>query len=80
MRRIGRLAKIIRRMLIAANGEPVRVRDVLRRCYPGTTSYTWHYFNLHRARGRFAVSVAHGWLGPNDELLRLIRGRDMHAT
>jgi hypothetical protein len=72
MNRIGRLQKLIRRMLIAANGKPVRVGDVLRRCYPGTTNYTWHYLSLHRARGGFAVPVRHGWLGPNEGLARLI--------
>jgi hypothetical protein len=73
-RRVGRLSSITRRMLIEADGRPIRVRDVLRRAYPGTQCFTWHYRSLWRARGQFAVPLRRGLLGPSPELLALIRG------
>jgi len=74
MNRVGRLAKITRRMLIESDGWPIAVHDVLRRAYPGTQCFTWHYRSVWRARRKFAVQLQRGWLGPTDELLRQIRG------
>jgi hypothetical protein len=72
--RIGKLERLTRRMLAESNAEPIRVAAVLRRAYPNTPRYSWHWRSLWRAKNKFAVSAGRGWLAPNEALRKLIRG------
>ena len=73
-RKIGRIERIIRRMLAESDGWPIHVRDVLNRAYPGQPRVNNHYVALWRARRKFAVRLRRGVLGPNRTLLAKIRG------
>jgi hypothetical protein len=75
MNRIGRLERLTRRMLAESNAEPIRVAAVLKRAYPNTQRFTWHWRSLWRAKNKFAVSAGRGWLGPTEALRRQIRGQ-----
>jgi hypothetical protein len=56
--RIGCVQLRIRRALIAANGKPVTIADLLPRCYPFAHQFKmWHRTNIHRALDKFAVEV-----------------------
>jgi hypothetical protein len=59
-------------MLAENDGWPIHVRDVLKRAYPGTKRFTWHYRSLWRAR-KFTVRLRRGVLGANRELMQKIR-------
>jgi hypothetical protein len=72
--KIGRVERIIRRMLAESDAWPIAVRDVLKRAYPGTKRFTWHYHALWIARRKFAVPLRRGLLGANRELMQKIRG------
>jgi hypothetical protein len=61
-------------MLAESDGWPIAVHDVLARAYPNTRRFTWHYRSLWRARNKFTVMLARGWLGPTPELMKQIRG------
>jgi hypothetical protein len=73
-RYVGKVERVIRRMLAEANAEPVPVSAVLRRAYPTATRYSWHWRSVWRAKGKFGVSAGRGWIGPSDALRRQIRG------
>jgi hypothetical protein len=56
--RIGRIQLRVRRALIAADGKPVTITDLLQYCYPFTDRFKmWHRTNIHRAVHKFAVEV-----------------------
>jgi hypothetical protein len=74
MNRVGRIERIIRRMLAESDGWPIHVNDVLARAYPGKPRSNNQYRALWRARRKFAVPLRRGVLGPNRELLARIRG------
>jgi hypothetical protein len=73
-RKIGRIERIIRRMLAESDGWPIHVHDVLARAYPGKPRVNNHYVAVWRARRKFAVPLRRGVLGANPELMRKIRG------
>jgi len=67
--------------MIAADGKPLGISDLLAWCYPATKQHPrWHRTNVHRALSRFAVSLGRisktrgrrGMYGPNAELRTLI--------
>ena len=74
MNRIGKLERLTRRMLAESNAEPIAVNAVLRRAYPNTPRFTWHWRSLWRAKNKFCTSAGRGRLAPNEALRRLIRG------
>lgn len=56
--RVGRVQRQIRRALLAADGRPVSIGELLPRCYPRSTKYTrWQRWSIHRALPRFAVPL-----------------------
>ena len=79
-KRVGRVQLQIRRALIAADGRPVQIGDLLPRCFPAARNYPrWMRKSVHRALPRFAVPLERTntrgrpimW-APNPELMRLI--------
>jgi len=74
MNRVGRLERIIRRMLAESDGWPIHVHDVRARAYPGKPPHNNQYRALWDARRKFAVPLRRGVLGANPELMRKIRG------
>jgi hypothetical protein len=80
--RVGRVCRQIRRCLIAHNGRPVLINDLLDYCYAGSREHPhWHYRNVHRALPRYAICLGRfgcgsgrsGIYAPRPELARLIR-------
>jgi hypothetical protein len=78
--RIGRVERANRRALIAADGLPVRTRDLLKYAYSRIRGLhpTWRYWSAYRAASKFAVRLSKPgsrivW-APNAELARLIGG------
>jgi len=72
-KKIGRLQRLIRRMLIESDGWPIHVHDVRARAYVGQPPSHNQYRALWRARRKFAVQLRRGVLGPTRELERWIR-------
>jgi hypothetical protein len=75
-RKIGRIERIMRRMLAESDGWPIHVRDVLARAYPGQPRINGHYVALYlaRRRGKVGVRLRRGLIGPTRELMARIRG------
>jgi hypothetical protein len=73
---LGRIERLMLRMLIASDGWPIHVRDVLARAYPSLPRVNGHYVSLYKAhrRGKFSVRLRRGMIGPTRELERAIRG------
>ncbi len=78
--RIGRVQCQIRRAFVAADGKPLRIGDLLPRCFPGVDCYArWMRKSIHRALPKFGVSLGRTsrqgrpilW-APKPELARLI--------
>jgi hypothetical protein len=77
----GRIFRGVRRCLIAADGKPVLIGQLLDYCYPRSQQHPrWHRTNVHRALPRYAVSLGRldhrpgrpcVW-APNAELRKLI--------
>jgi hypothetical protein len=81
-KRVGRVCQQIRQCLIAHDGEPVLIGDLLDYCYPGSRAHPhWHYANVHRALPRYAVRLDRMRCGrgrsgiyiPNADLMHQIR-------
>jgi hypothetical protein len=76
----GRIQRGILRAFAASGGEPLLTRGLLVWAYPRVRTFEQkHYRAVHRAATRFAVRLGRKgtrrviW-GPNDELMRLIKG------
>ena len=56
--RIGRVQLQIRQAFIASGGAPLRMRDLLPRCYPRADRYKdWHRWNVRRAALTVAIQI-----------------------
>jgi hypothetical protein len=73
----------VRYCLIAANGAPVEISELLEYCYPRAQTHPhWHRTDVHCALPRYAVLVGRdakrrgrpGLWAPNEQLRRLIDG------
>ena len=80
--RTGRVFRQVRRCLVANDGNPVLMAQLLDHCFPRTAGKHphWHYRNIHRCVERYAVRLdrldhlpgrPYLW-GPNAELRKLI--------
>jgi hypothetical protein len=58
--REGRIQRQIRRALIAANGKPLKTRDLINWAFPGAREF-WHYKSIYRAAPRYAVKDGRIW-------------------
>ena len=56
--RLGRVQKQIKRAFIASGGKPLRIADLLPRCYPAVRGFKlWHRTNVHRAIDKVARPI-----------------------
>jgi hypothetical protein len=56
--RIGRVQLQIRRALIASDGKPLQMSDLLPRCYPREKKFKeWHRWNIRRAAPKVAKRI-----------------------
>jgi hypothetical protein len=75
--RVGRVQRAVRRALIAAGGQPVPTRELMRWCWPRASRYrNWDYCTVRRAAERWCVRVGNVgravlW-APNEGLARLL--------
>lgn len=67
----------MRRMLVESDAWPIAVKDVLNRAFPNQPRVNNHYVSLYKAhrRGKFAIRLKRGLIGPSRELEALIRGK-----
>jgi hypothetical protein len=79
--RAGRVFRQVRRCLVANDGKPVVIAQLLAYCYPRDSRHPrWHYRNIYRCLRRYAVPIGRLQCGsgrailwaPNAELRRLI--------
>ena len=80
--RVGRVFRQIRRCLVAADGKPVLMAQILEHAYPRADGKhpKWHYRNVYRCVDRYAVRLdrldhlpGRPYLyGPNEALRKLI--------
>jgi hypothetical protein len=62
--REGRIMRACRRALIAAGGQPLMTRDLLRWAYPRVERFQcWHYWSIYRAAPRYAIKIGRFWYG-----------------
>ena len=72
--RVGHHQRIIRRLFITANGEPIPTSAMMAACYRGREKLErWRWNHVARAAHRFGVNVKRGWWAPNAELMKQIR-------
>jgi len=59
-----RIRRAVSRCFVAADGQPILVRQVLERAYPRQKRFsTWHYWSAYRALRGVAVAVARNRFG-----------------